>query len=73
MVVQTKYLFQACPDEEIQQIVVILVGGFLNVSQFPALLGVLSDEDYREAARFIEVEVRDRIDIPELEQEFKKV
>ena len=66
-------MFQACPDEEIQQIVVILVGGFLNVSQFHVLLGVLSDENYREAARFIDVEVRDRMDIPELEEEFKKV
>ena len=73
VVLQTKYLFQAYPDEEIQQIVVTLVGGFFNVSQFQVLLGVLSDENYREAARFVDVEVRDRMDIPELEEEFKKV
>ena len=73
VVLQTKYLYQAVPDEEIQSIVVINVGNFLNVSQFGALLGVLSTEEYREAARFVDTEIRDRIDIPELEEEFKKV
>ena len=72
VVLQTKYLYQSTPDEEIQSIVIILVGGFLNVSQFGALLGVLNTEEYREAARFVDTEVRDRIDIPELEEEFKK-
>ena len=32
-----------------------------------------SAEEYHEAARFVDAEVRDRIDIPELEEEFKKV
>ena len=73
VVEQAKSLFLTNPDEEIEGLVTRLLGDPKSAADFNDLLVVLSEERYRDAAVYEDNGVRNRGDIPELDEEFREI
>ena len=63
-------LYNSSPEESIRSLVEAIIGSQRGVDQFGILVATLNIENYRSIVRYEEVGVRDKRDVPWLENEF---
>ena len=69
----SRQLFILLPEQEVEDLIVILIGPMRNANHFQELIEILHREEYRNAVNYMDPHVRSRNDIPWLEEEFRLV